>query len=78
MTDMSKGTVARAWKERSNELLTAFRARDLSGIDVLAVYLDGVFPGKERCVVVAMAIDVNVALNTCWISRKAAVRARRW
>jgi hypothetical protein len=59
MTDMSKGTVARAWKERSNELLTAFRARDLSGIDVLAVYLDGVFPGKERCVVVAMAIDVN-------------------
>jgi putative transposase len=59
MTDMSKGTVARAWKERSNELLTAFRARDLSGIDVLAVYLEGVFPGKERCVVVAMAIDVN-------------------
>jgi hypothetical protein len=59
MTNMSKGTVARAWKERSNELLTAFRARDLSGIDVLAVYLDGVFPGKERCVVVAMAIDVN-------------------
>jgi hypothetical protein len=24
---------------RSNELLTAFRARDLSGIDVLAMYV---------------------------------------
>jgi hypothetical protein len=32
MTGTSKGTVATAWKARSNELLTAFRARDLSGI----------------------------------------------
>ena len=59
MTGTSKGTVAKAWKVRSNELLTAFRARDLTGIDVLAIYLDGVFLGNERCVVVAMAIDVN-------------------
>jgi len=59
MTGTSKGTVAKAWKARSNELLTAFRARDLSGIDVLAVYVDGIFPGKERCVVVAMAIDTE-------------------
>ena len=59
MTGTSKGTVCAAWKARSNELLNAFRARDLSGIDVLAVYVDGVFLGKERCVVVAMAIDVN-------------------
>lgn len=59
MTGTSKGTVAIAWKARSNELLTAFRARDLSGIDVLAVYLDGIFLGKERCVVVAMVIDTK-------------------
>lgn len=59
MTGTSKGTVAKAWKARSNELLTAFRARDLTGIDVLAVYLDGVFLGNERCVVVALAIDAN-------------------
>ena len=59
MTGTSKGTVAKAWKVRSNEMLTAFRARDLTGIDVLAIYLDGVFLGNERCVVVAMAIDVN-------------------
>jgi putative transposase len=57
MTDTSKGTVSAAWKARSNELLTEFRARDLTGIDVLAMYIDGIFPGKERCVVVAMAID---------------------
>ena len=59
MTGTSKGTVATAWKVRSNELLTAFRARDLSGIDVLAVYLDGIFLGNERCVVVAMVIDTQ-------------------
>lgn len=59
MTGTSKGTVAKAWKARSNELLTAFRARDLTDIDVLAVYLDGVFLGNERCVVVALAIDAN-------------------
>ncbi len=59
MTGTSKGTVAIAWKVRSNELLTAFRARDLSGIDVLAMYVDGIFLGNERCVVVAMAIDTK-------------------
>jgi transposase-like protein len=59
MTGTSKGTVATAWKVRSNELLTAFRARDLTGIDVLALYVDGIFLGNERCVVVAMAIDVK-------------------
>jgi len=59
MTGTSKGTVATAWKARSNELLTAFRARDLTGIDVLAVYIDGVFLGNERCVVVVLAIDVD-------------------
>jgi len=59
MTGTSKGTVATAWKARSNELLTVFRARDLTGIDVLAVYLDGIFLGNERCVVVAMVIDTQ-------------------
>ncbi|MCX6880490.1 MAG: transposase [Verrucomicrobia bacterium] len=59
MTGTSKGTVAKAWKARSNELLTAFRTRDLTGIDVLARYVDGIFLGQERCVVVAMAIDTK-------------------
>jgi hypothetical protein len=59
MTGTSTGTVAAAWKVRSNELLTAFRARDLKGIDVLALYVDGIFLGPERCVVVAMAIDTK-------------------
>ena len=59
MTGTSKGTVATAWKARSNELLAEFRARDLTAIDVVAVYVDGIFPGKERCVVVAMAIDTE-------------------
>ena len=59
MTGTSKGTVATAWKVRSNELLTAFRARDLSEIDVLAMYVDGIFLGGDRCVVVAMVMDTQ-------------------
>jgi len=59
MTGTSKGTVSAAWKARSNELLGEFRTRDLAGIDVLAIYVDGIFLGKERCVVVAMAIDTE-------------------
>ncbi|MEI7912255.1 MAG: transposase [Verrucomicrobiota bacterium] len=59
MTGTRKGTVATAWNARSNEFLAAFRARDLAAIDVVAVYFDGIFPGKERCVVVATAIDTE-------------------
>ncbi|MEG3976426.1 transposase [Microcoleus sp. herbarium8] len=59
MTETSKGSVANAWKARSNELLTAFRARELDKIDVVAMYIDGIFLGNERCVVVAMVIDVE-------------------
>lgn len=59
MTGTSKGTVSAAWKARSNELLGEFRARDLTRIDVLAIYVDGIFLGKGRCVVVAMAIDTE-------------------
>ena len=59
MTGTSKGTVSAAWKARSNELLTEFRGRDLTGVNVLAMYVDGIFLGKERCVVVAMAIDTE-------------------
>ena len=59
MSGMSKGSVATAWKVRSNELLTAFRARNLSDIDVMAMYIDGIFLGNERCVVVAMVIDTQ-------------------
>ncbi len=59
MTGTSKGTVATAWKARSNQLLKAFRKRDLTDIDVLAMFIDGIFLGKKRCVVVAMAIDTK-------------------
>ncbi len=51
MAGMSKGSMGTAWKVRSNELLTAFRARNLSGIDVMAMYIDGIFLGNERWVV---------------------------
>jgi len=33
--------------------------RDLSKLDVIALMVDGVFPGKKSCVVVALVIDAD-------------------
>lgn len=57
MLGVSASTVCEGWKARSKELLDEFRGRDLSEIDVVAMMVDGVFPGKDSCVVVALAID---------------------
>ena len=54
---VSASTVGEGWKARSKELPDEFRGRDLSGIDVVAMMVDGIFPGKESCVEVALAID---------------------
>ena len=59
MLGVSASTVCEGWKARSRELLEEFRQRDLSGIDVVGLMVDGVFPGKESCVVVALAIDID-------------------
>jgi hypothetical protein len=59
MLGVSASTVCEGWKVRSRELLDEFRSRDLSGIDVVALMVDGGFPGKESCVVVALAIDIH-------------------
>ena len=59
MLDASRSTVCEAWKVRSRELLDEFRGRDLSGIDAVALMIDGVFPGRNNCVVVALAIDAE-------------------
>jgi hypothetical protein len=59
MLGVSASTVCEGWKARSKELLDEFRGRDLSEIDVVAMMVDGVFPGKDSCVVVALAIDIH-------------------
>lgn len=59
MLGMSASTVCEGWKARSKELLDEFRGRDLSNLDVIALMVDGVFPGKDSCVVVALAIDAD-------------------
>lgn len=59
MLGVSASTVCESWKTRSKELLDEFRGRNLSKLDVIALMVDGVFPGKERCVVVALAIDAD-------------------
>jgi transposase-like protein len=59
MLGVSASTVCEGWKVRSKELLDEFRGRDLAGIDVVAMMVDGIFPGKNSCVVVALAIDVE-------------------
>lgn len=59
MLGLSASTVCEGWKARSKELLDEFRGRDLSQIDVVAMMVDGIFPSKESCVVVALAIDIE-------------------
>jgi transposase-like protein len=59
MLGVSASTVCEGWKVRSKELLDEFRGRDLSELDVVALMVDGIFPGKESCVVVALAIDIH-------------------
>jgi len=59
MLGVSASTVCEGWKVRSKELLDEFRSRDLSDIDVVGLMVDGIFPGKENCVVVALAIDIH-------------------
>lgn len=59
MLGVSASTVCEGWKARSKDLLDEFRSRDLSAVDVVALMVDGIFPGKDRCVVVALAIDAQ-------------------
>jgi hypothetical protein len=59
MLGVSVSTVCEGWKVRSKELLDEFRNRDLSEVDVVALRVDGIFPGKKSCVVVALAIDIH-------------------
>ena len=59
MLGVSASQVCEGWKARSRELLAEFRGRDLSKLDVLAMMVDGVFLGRERCVVIALAIDTE-------------------
>ncbi len=59
MLGVSASTVCEGWKARSKELLDEFRGRDLSKIDVVAMMVDGIFLSKDRCVVVALAIDID-------------------
>jgi putative transposase len=59
MLGVSVSTVCEGWKVRSKELLDEFRNRDLSEVDVVALRVDGIYPGKESCVVVALAIDIH-------------------
>ena len=48
---VSAGTVCEGWKARSKELLDEFRGRDLLEVEEVALMVDGIFPGKDRCVV---------------------------
>lgn len=57
MLGVSASQVCARWQARSRELLAEFRGRDLAPIAVLSLLVDGVFLGKERCVVVALAVD---------------------
>ena len=56
---ISKSSISRMWEEKSREQLAALRERSLDDAEWLAVMIDGVFVGKETCVVIALGIDTK-------------------
>lgn len=54
---VSKSSISRMWEEKSREQLATLRERRLDETPWLAVMIDGVFIGKETCVVIALGID---------------------
>jgi putative transposase len=54
---ISKSSVSRMWEDKSREQLALLRERPLDQTEWLAVMIDGVFIGKEHCVVIALGID---------------------
>lgn len=62
---------------RSKELLDEFPGRDLSKIDVVAMMVDGI--SRPRIAVWWWRWSSTLtATNTCWISKRIAVKTRRW
>lgn len=55
--NISKSSVSRMWEEKSREQLALLRERPLDQTEWVAVMIDGVFMGKEHCVVIALGID---------------------
>lgn len=55
---ISKSTISRMWAEKSREELALVRERPLEG-EWLALMIDGVYVGKENCVVIALGINVH-------------------
>jgi len=56
---VSKSSISRMWEEKSREQLATLRERRLDETQWLAVMIDGVFIGRETCVVIALGIDVQ-------------------
>ena len=56
---VSKSAASRMWIEQSREQLEFFRRRDIGALDLVGLQIDGVFVGKEVCVVIALGIDLE-------------------
>jgi transposase-like protein len=47
------------WVEKSRQCLEEFRSRDLRADDWLAMWIDGVFVGKEQCLIIALGLHAD-------------------
>lgn len=56
---VSKSAASRMWVEQSREQLEFFRRREIGKLDLIGLQIDGVFVGKEICVVIALGIDLE-------------------
>jgi len=56
---VSKSAASRMWVEQSREQLESLRRRDISKLDLIGLQIDGVFVGKEICIIIALGIDLK-------------------
>ena len=54
---ISKSSISRLWAEKSLDHLSKIRERALDQTSWIALMIDGVYVGKDQCVVVALGID---------------------
>lgn len=57
----SRSSISRLWQRKAGELVERMQQCDLSGIDLVALILDGVVLGKQAVATVALGIDASGA-----------------
>jgi hypothetical protein len=73
----SKSAVSRRFVAATETALAELMSRDLTGLDLVALLIDGVYFGEHTCVV-ALGIGIDGTKHPRWRSRRAPPRTPPW